>query len=254
MITESAGYTRRTIFCDRKIFGLKRLKMDMTSDVILGNFASVLHSRLYVYDLLRYFFQNPPDKHFLITLSEDSNFLGLAEVSKGTRHIVESIQFVVNDTSSFEMDSLTKEYNRIFIGPDPSPAPLWESVYLSDEHLMFGEETMQVRQFYKRFGLSYVNKANQPDDFLGVELDFMSFLITETLSALEKDDLEQVAYFLDGQSEFLTNHFLRWAPQSMEILLKNTTSRLYQGIALLMIEYLPCELDLINTMKESLAK
>lgn len=229
--------------------------MDMTSELKnIKNFLSVLGSRLYVYDLLRYFFQRPPDKQFLLTLIEDSNFLGLTKISSGARLIDECIQSIANDASSYQMDSLNTEYNRIFVGPDPFPAPLWESVYLSDEHLMFGEETMSVREFYSRFELSYINKANQPDDFLGVELEFLSFLIKETLSNLEKGNLERVGYLLDGQSEFLTEHFLKWAPQSMEILMNNSTSSLYQGVALLIIEYFPCELDLINTMKESIAK
>lgn len=229
--------------------------MDMTDELInIENLLSVLRSRLYVYDLLRYFFQRPPDKQFLLALIKDSNFLGLTKISSGARLIAECIPFIANDASSFQMDSLNKEYNRIFVGPDPFPAPLWESVYLSDEHLMFGEETIRVREFYSRFGLSYVNKANQPDDFLGVELEFLSFLIKETLSNLEKGNLERVGYLLDGQSEFLTEHFLKWAPQSMEILMNNSTSSLYQGVALLIIEYFPRELDLINTLKESIAK
>ena len=50
-----------------------------------------------------------------------------------------------------------------------------ESVYFSEERLVFQEETLQVREWYRRFDLQSV-KLHEPDDHVGLELTFWLIL------------------------------------------------------------------------------
>lgn len=59
-----------------------------------------------------------------------------------------------------------------------------ESVWLSREHLLFEEQTLQVRACYRRYGLALVREGREPDDHIGFELLFMSRLL-ELLAAAE---------------------------------------------------------------------
>ena len=54
------------------------------------------------------------------------------------------------------------------------PAPLWESVYLGKEHLLFEEVTLAVRECYHHYGLSFIREGNEPDDHIVIELEFLT--------------------------------------------------------------------------------
>jgi TorA maturation chaperone TorD len=66
----------------------------------------------------------------------------------------------------------------------------WASVYLSKERLIFDENTLAVRRFYRDWKLETVHYKKEPDDHIGLELEFMAILSERTLAAYEKGDWE----------------------------------------------------------------
>jgi TorA maturation chaperone TorD len=130
-------------------------------------------------------------------------------------------------------DELRLDYTRLFIGPGKVLAPPWESVYFSEDRLVFQEQTLQVRGWYRRFGLQAEKLYNEPDDHVGLELAFLAHLASLGLKALGEEDRERFFALLDSQRDFLSQHVLRWAPQFCEQVVAKARTEFYKGIALL---------------------
>lgn len=214
--------------------------------------ADVLKSRLVVYNFIRDVLNNEPNEEMLSSLAQDGRLRELSAISEGANRIADfltSLQFAELDQVVGE---LKLEYRRLFIGPNFLPAPLWESVALSREHLMFDEETFRVREAYAQFGLSFIRLNNEPEDHIATELEFVSHLIERMLALDSQRDKPELLNLLEAQIAFLKDHLLKWAPQSFEMLLVTTSCKLYQGLALLVMEFLPCDLEIAINLREDI--
>ncbi len=129
-------------------------------------------------------------------------------------------------------DDVQADYTRLFIGPGQVLTPPWESVYFSEERLTFQEETLDVRNWYKQFGLQAAKVYNEPDDHIGLELEFIAHLATMGLDALEKNDAAAFDKSLDAQRGFLAEHLLKWAPDWCEQVQSRANTNFYRGISL----------------------
>lgn len=119
-----------------------------------------------------------------------------------------------------------RDYNRLFVGPDKLKAAPWESVHRSEEKLLFEEETLQVRAAYREFGLAAPRLNREPDDHIGLELEFLATLATRAL-----DDPERTGRYTAAIEEFLTDHLLQWVFTLTDLMLANTETEFLRGIA-----------------------
>ncbi|MEH7245888.1 molecular chaperone TorD family protein [Neobacillus niacini] len=211
------------------------------------NESHLLHSRYYLNQLVRLIFDMPPNME-LLSFLKNPKFVSLCEISEACRLIQIGTQSIQADDDE-NLKLLQEEYKRLFVGPNALPAPLWESVYLGREHLLFEEVTLEVRDCYRQYGLSFIREGNEPEDHLVIELEFLSILIQKTI---ESDDVETKKKLLEDQHSFLTDHLLKWCPTFCDLLSKSTSFELYQGAAQLLAEYLNLESELIPALKEAL--
>ncbi len=129
-------------------------------------------------------------------------------------------------------DNLRIDNTRLFIGPGKLLAPPWESVGLCEERLVFQEQTLQVRDWYARYGLELVNLHKEPDDHIGLEFEFIAHLAKLGLQALEANDHKRFDELLQAQKQFLAEHPLQWAIPWTRLVEKNAWTDFYRGIAL----------------------
>ncbi len=116
-------------------------------------------------------------------------------------------------------------------GPGKARAVPWESVYRSREGLVFEEETLQVRQFYRRFGLQAPRLNKEPDDHISLELEFMGTMLLRAMDTVEAGgDAEP---FIDAHHQFATEHLLRWAPEFFSLVETNAETAFYRGMGIL---------------------
>jgi putative dimethyl sulfoxide reductase chaperone len=134
-----------------------------------------------------------------------------------------------------DFDELRSDYTRLFIGPGKVLAPPWESVYYSEERLIFQEQTLKVREWYRRFGLESEKLHNEPDDHIGLELAFLTHLAGLALQVLQDKDSEKLDKILDAKRQFLKAHPLKWAPYWQEEVEKHAQTDFYRGLALLTV-------------------
>ena len=125
---------------------------------------------------------------------------------------------------------LQEDYLRLFIGLDKVLAPVWESVYFNEEHLVFQEQTYQVRVWYRRFGAEIENFRKEPDDHIGLELIFVAFLAQRALENLQRKDEQAFEEDLRAQRNFLDEHLLRFAPNWFDLVEQHAATDFYRAL------------------------
>ncbi len=135
--------------------------------------------------------------------------------------------------SAVEMKALENDRLYLMLGVDKVLAPPWESVYFSQDRLVFQKETLQVREWYARYGLQAERLNREPDDHIGLELIFVSQLATRAAQALEQDQPQAAGELLRAETEFLSEHLLRWGPAFAALLKKHAGTDFYRGLGCL---------------------
>lgn len=132
------------------------------------------------------------------------------------------------EQSTEDVTAVRDDFHRLFVGPRVVAHP-WESVHRSEEHLLFDESTMQVRKWYARYALAAPRLNREPDDHIGLELEFLAHLAQ--LALHHPDRTPQV--MADVRS-FLTDHVAPWAPQLAQLIIDQAHSMFYRGIGRLL--------------------
>ncbi len=133
--------------------------------------------------------------------------------------------------SDESLNALRADYVRLFVGIGRVLAPPWESVYFNDGRMVFQEQTLQVREWFRRFGVETEKLHREPDDHIGLELSFISHLAMLGLQALDEKDDTKFEQILKAQRQFITEHLQRWAPNWCKLVEENAKTDFYRGLA-----------------------
>jgi TorA maturation chaperone TorD len=133
--------------------------------------------------------------------------------------------------SDEEMTTLEADRLRLFVGLDRVLAPVWGSVYFTESHLVFQEQTLQVREWYARFGLQMERLHQEPDDHIGLELSFIAHLASRAAQAIDEADEAALDSLLQAQRQFLSEHLLRWGPAWARLVKKHAQTDFYRALA-----------------------
>lgn len=142
----------------------------------------------------------------------------------GQADIAQGLQLMTQCDAAARRD-MGFEANRLFVGPDAPKAPPYESCYRGEnpERTLMTDETLRVRDFYRRAGVELAAKNTQPDDFIAFELEFLLRLLaqeTEETQAQTRD--------------FLREHLLVWIPNHVQEIQAHTTHPVCLGMALIL--------------------
>ncbi len=135
--------------------------------------------------------------------------------------------------SNQTIGELQDDYTRLFVGPGKVIAPPWESVQLGKERLTFQEQTLEVRGWYRRFGLQSEKLYHEPDDHIGLEMAFLAHLAQRGLLSIEQGNQAELEQSLQAQREFIEQHLGKWAPAFCEEVFQKAATPFYRGLALL---------------------
>lgn len=185
-------------------------------------------------DLLVHALQASPDIQWLCTLVEQNVFddVPFAFEQQDTRDGLDWLKKWVIDFTA-EDDESESDYLKLFIGLGRPLAPPWESVYTSEDGLLFQAETLDVRAWYEAYGVESKMKYNEPDDHIALELEFISFLTGQAIQSLEDGDEAKALEYIKGLSEFLIKHPLQWVFSWCKLVEDNAKGQFYKGISLL---------------------
>jgi TorA maturation chaperone TorD len=202
-----------------------------------SDWITTLTAEMLLFGLLGKLFYEYPEKDWLHSLVEEDVFAEIPfaqnqpEVQRGQELLQEWSRREKKDPKGTAFEAVRADYTRLFIGIDAIPAPLWESVHFNDERMVFQEQTMQVRAWYRKFGLQVENYQHEPDDHVGLEMAFISHLAKLGLEALEANNQEALIGSLDAQRGFLSEHMLKWIPGWCDQVEKKASTDFFRGMA-----------------------
>jgi TorA maturation chaperone TorD len=154
------------------------------------------------------------------------------------------------DYDESQLDSLRFDYMQLFEGPGMPKAPLWESVYTNKEgHLVFQEETLHVRQWFKAYDLQVPNLYKEPDDSIAFELQFVGHLTQRAAEEVEAQDFDKAQKLLSDRARFCREHLLLWGLEWCELVHKEAKTAYYQGLAYL-VEGILSELKITGSEEQ----
>ena len=128
-----------------------------------------------------------------------------------------------------DAEMVRADFNRLFVGPARLLAHPWESVHRSEEHLLFDEQTAQVRTWYARYALAVPRLNQAPDDHIGLELEFLAHLGQRALA-----DPEHASDVIADLAAFLSEHPAVWAPGFADLVSSRAEGPFYQGVGRLL--------------------
>ncbi|MDR9827268.1 molecular chaperone TorD family protein [Vibrio sp. FNV 38] len=126
------------------------------------------------------------------------------------------------------LSAINNDFAALFIGPNKLKAAPWASVYLNEEQITFGEQTLAIREFYTQFGVAIDTGEREPEDHIGLIFSFIAHLCELTAQQFDTNENTQVCPI----TTFLTDHVLTWAPRMLQTMKQNADTPYYQGIAL----------------------
>ena len=131
------------------------------------------------------------------------------------------------------LEDLSIEYTRLFINCyEGIVAVPYESFYKSYDKSIMGEVAVEVSQFYKSYSLELSEEFTDPPDHIAVEMEFMTYLITKEIQALDTSgDHLKTEFYLTGQRSFLKKHLSTWGNLFFTQILKNTENIFWREAA-----------------------
>jgi TorA maturation chaperone TorD len=126
---------------------------------------------------------------------------------------------------------LAVEYANLFLGVKGKPLHPSESVYTSDDHVMYQEARDRVQSVYWSAGVDKKKEYTEPEDHIAIELQFMEYLCRRAVEALAKDDRAEAAKYLRIQKDFIEVHLAKWVPALTKDILESAQVDFYKGIA-----------------------
>ncbi|MDR1947290.1 MAG: molecular chaperone TorD family protein [Desulfovibrio sp.] len=172
--------------------------------------------------------QEAPDESFLAEVREQRLFAtwpltpASEEAAAALTELDREYGSKAGDTASLRLDHLA-----LFSGPAPAARP-WESVWREKDNLLFGEQTMLVRERYAEWGLVVENFGHEPEDHIAFELAFCVHLL-HRMAVGENSAVKALAAFPDG-------HLLEWVEPCLRKASVSASEEFYRHMPLLCLD------------------
>ena len=144
-----------------------------------------------------------------------------------------------------DVESLRKDYSKLFVGPYKLLAPPYGSVYLEGTATVMGKSTVDALYQYKREGVDV--RLKEAPDHIAIELEFMFFLISKELEAIRDSNLSDAEAYQEKQKAFLEVHLGKWISQFAEKVKANAETEFYKNLTDLTKSFVEEDLHCFNT-------
>ena len=191
-----------------------------------------------------------PDAGFLEDLK-----LKLSEFSDQSDELAELIELIretlEGDTKTLSQ-KLAVEFTRLFRGIKKgySPPPPYESVYRGEGRVM-GETTLAVMKFYSEAGFGIVEEGEGPQDYIGVELKFMSLLCYREMESWKNERMPEGGRYLELEKRFLDEHILQWVPDFCRRVEAEAREEFYAAVARLTEEFIRLDSENLEVLLDA---
>lgn len=185
------------------------------------------------YNFLGGAFYDAPDAGLIGTIARENLFEDwtLPCTNAAMEHGLDTLRQFTKGWQDTQLPALKRDYDRLFVGPGKLLAVPWESVYRSQEGLIFEQQTVAVRQFYRRFAMAVPKPGIEPEDHIGLELRFVAHLYALGLQAVEHGQENSFDLILGGLAQFFEVHLGQWAEACFDRVRQHAQTPYYRGVA-----------------------
>lgn len=129
----------------------------------------------------------------------------------------EALAQMAHELQTQDMQTLHEVYNRLFVGPYRLPAPPWASVYIDPESVLFGNITLDYRDWLRANGVKVHTEEYEPEDHIGLMLLMVSWAVRNGVSD-------------EALDEFFNKFFLSWTSRFLELFIAGAESDYYEAL------------------------
>ncbi|MFQ5789460.1 MAG: molecular chaperone [Acidobacteriota bacterium] len=194
----------------------------------LEDFVSREQARRDIYRLLAACFCLPEKEALLTERVFDNLSRAIKRVCPAAHAFVGKMKIAASTATE---EDLRVEYARLFVGPQELLAPPYGSVYLERERSVMGSSTIEVMKIYEGEGLFIDRESRELPDHISVELEFVYYLISRELEALEAGKRSEALDYIQKQKHFLREYVIPWAPSLCADIRENTESEFFASLA-----------------------
>lgn len=192
-----------------------------------------LQGEIFLYNLLRGIFQSEPTREMIGALQALHLPQGEEPQAHGLMLMVSAAQQNGSRQDAW-LEELAGESTRVFIGPLKPLVVPYASFYLSESRQLMTDETIEVRRRYLDAGMAIKELYKVPDDHIGIELEFLYYLASESASLLQQGRHAEATTFQVMKTDFISSHMALWVPRFAEQLAATTHEDFFKGAALLL--------------------
>ncbi len=209
----------------------------MRGEISSEDYKIIMEMRGYGYDVLKKLFYVEPAKQLIQSLRDNKIFDNFP--FRESKNLIDTGINIINKFFADKKDDnemiseIRWDFTQLFVGPYALPAPPWESVYRSNEHLLYQDTAFEVRRDYLKYNFIPKNYPHEADDNIGFELDFMLQLSTDK-SALR------------DSRKFLQEHLTKWIPDFSRDVQKYALTEFYRGAAIILKGFIFEDLNLLD--------
>lgn len=172
----------------------------------------ILANRSFLFSLIARGYAEEPDASFLTILGDDgtASQVGLVEAEGSAKIATLFEQLRSLSQADGAISALSRDYVRIFVGPGTLRAHPWETVQRSGRKMLFQREVLDIREAYRAAGFLPMRYQQVPDDFIGIEFDFVAKMAERALRALREGDTDSLRLTLSQSERFERYHVCSW--------------------------------------------
>ena len=197
-----------------------------------------METRYYIYSLFKIYYQGDwqaIDKALqAVNDHQDDNGQSAEPLINGLLKKISKINLVMDENSIYE-------YNKLFVGPGKLLASPFESSYRNQLGLVMQDETVAVRNFYKKIGVEVKGKNGVPDDHLALELEFICYLLAQAAKQIDKEQSASPNEYLLLYKLFFVQHIKPWVYEHCNDVLLHGVNPFCHGMAEIFKEFLEGE-------------
>lgn len=204
----------------------------MTETSSVPGIASALEGRVAFYDAVAALYYKPLTQEQIDRIA-DGGLGAFADTNELVAEGLHDMERAVAKRHSGTRQELAVDFTGAFAGTSSWKgryATPYESVFTSEEGLLFQESYHEVHRLYRENGVRKSAGFDFPDDHLSYICEFQAVLARRAVEALEAGDAEGALEQVRRSQAVLRDHVLSWFDDFEETALLLVKTRFYRGV------------------------
>jgi TorA maturation chaperone TorD len=174
----------------------------------------------------------------LLSFPREGGEEALQHIDKGLK-LIKSYGSRNNLLDEKTVTNLSKDWTRLFRGVERDGIlPPYESLYRTGK--LQEKPAREIHRLFSQMGIRVPDEWHQPQDYIGVELDFMRLLCFREFEACEKQEKKSIVEAVKAEKSFVEHHLGAWTSNFCKKMGGQAREDYFRGIAKLtigLIEY-----------------